>query len=145
MKVGEIMSKEVFKVLAGDTVLEAAKLMDRENIGSVIVEDGDSLGIVTERDILRKVVAKGRDAHKIFVKDIMVGPLVSIGPEKSVEEADELMTKHRIRRLPVIKGELMVGIVTVRDVSKGLRYSIGKKVVERMGTNHYHPSYGKHD
>jgi CBS domain-containing protein len=117
--------------------------MDKENIGSVIVEDGNSVCILTERDILRKIVAKGRDTHKTLVRDIMVGPLITIGPEKTVGEADELMTKHKIRRLPVMKSGNMIGIVTVRDVSKGLRYTLGKRVVKSMGSEHFHPSYGK--
>ena len=92
--------------------------MKTHKIGSVIALEGNkAVGILTERDIVRKVVAAGKDAEKTKVKEVMSSPLTVITPEVTVEEAARIMKKVKIRRLPVIneKGEL-VGIITEKDL-----------------------------
>lgn len=129
MKIKEMMSG-VTKISAEHTVSDAAKIMDEKNFGSLpIEENGKVTGIITERDVLRKIVAKGRDPKTTSVKDIMTSPIITIGPEDSVEKANELMTKNRIRRLPVEDGGNIIGIITLRDVSNHLKYSLGKKLI----------------
>jgi len=130
MKIREIMTP-VTKISADSTVSDAAKLMDMKNIGSLpIEENGKVIGIITERDVLRKIVAKGEDPKTTSVKGIMTSPVITIGPEKSVEEANELMTNKKIRRLPVEENGKVTGMITLRDVSNSLRYSLGRKLVE---------------
>ena len=139
MNVKEIMSS-VTKISADSTVSDAAKLMDEKNFGSVpIEEDGKVTGIITERDVLRKIVAKGVDPKTTSVKDIMTSPVITIGPEKSVEEANEIMTDKKIRRLPVESDGKVIGIVTLRDVSNSLRYSLGKRLIK--SNDHPRPGY----
>ncbi len=130
MKIREIMSGGVTKISAEHSVSDAAKIMDEKDFGSLpIEEDGKVTGIITERDVLRKIVAKGRDPKTTSVKDIMTSPIITIGPEDTVERANEIMTEKRIRRLPVEENGKVVGIITLRDVSNNLKYSLGKKLI----------------
>lgn len=144
MKVKEIMTTIPIKISVDSTISDAAKIMAMKNIGSLFIEEnGKMIGIITEGDILKKVVAKGKDPKNIAVRDIMSGPLIIIDPEKSIEDANELMTKNKIRRLPVESNGDIVGMVTIRDISNNLRYSLGKSIIGDSGTKYYRPSYGK--
>jgi len=141
MKVKEIMSS-IIRASADSTVAQAAKIMDAKNIGSLLIEEhGKIIGIITERDILKKIVAKEKDYKNINVREIMTSPLITIGSEKSIDEANEIMSQKKIRRLPVESNGDIIGIVTIRDVSNALRYSLGRRIVENSETNYYKPSY----
>ncbi len=130
MKIKEIMSR-VIKISAGSTVSDAAKLMDEKNFGSLPVEENDKvIGIITERDVLRKIVARGKDPSTTTVKDIMTSPVITISPENSIEEANELMTEKKIRRLPVEEDGKVIGMITLKDISNNLRYSLGKRLIK---------------
>ncbi len=99
-------------------VIEATKLMSDKKIGSVLVKDsqGSIGGVFTERDVVRRVVANGVDPGKTSVKDVMSTPLITVRADTPIDEAARLMTEKRIRRLPVIEGGKIVGVVTDRDV-----------------------------
>ncbi|MBC7129263.1 MAG: CBS domain-containing protein [Thermoplasmatales archaeon] len=115
--VKDIMSKAPVIVKSKASVIDAAKEMKIEKVGSVIVvENGKPVGILTESDILKKIVAEGKDASKIKVKDVMSTPLISISPDEKIEKAVKLLGKNRIRRLPVIENGKLVGIITERDI-----------------------------
>lgn len=116
MFVKEVMKKDIKTTSSESTVLDAAKIMADNNIGSLVVVDNLLSGIVTERDILNKVVAKGKDPSQVRVKEIMSKNVISIGPDKDMEVACDLMAKHRIKRLPVVFGDEVVGIITSTDV-----------------------------
>ena len=142
MKVSEIMSKTLIKTSVESTVACAARIMDTKNIGAILVEnEGVVVGIMTERDILRKIVSKGADPGKTTVEEVMVSPITTISADKTVEEASEFMNENNIRRLPVECDGKIVGIVSIRDISGGMRYSLGKSL--RSGCNYYRPSYGR--
>ena len=116
--VKEIMTREVCTAKKDDTLLEASKRMIEFGVGSVVViEDGRPIGIVTEKDILYKVVSKNKQPSKVMIKDIMSTPLITIKPTTSLREATDIMRKRGIRRLPVVddNGNL-VGIVTDNDI-----------------------------
>ncbi len=137
MKTKEIM-KPVIKTSADSTVSNAAKIMDIKNIGSLPVEEnGKLIGIITERDILRKIVAKGRNPEETPVRDIMSSPLITIGPEEDIEEANNVMIKHKIRRLAVESNGKIIGIITMRDVSNSLKYLLGKRILGSDETKYY--------
>ncbi|MEM2772777.1 MAG: CBS domain-containing protein, partial [Nitrososphaerota archaeon] len=90
-------------------------------IGAIFVEsDGKVLGIVTERDIVRRVVANKLDPDKVKVSEIMSKPLIAIDPDASVEDALRAMFENKVRRLAVIKDKTLVGIVTISDLAKAL-------------------------
>ncbi|MDQ1283199.1 MAG: hypothetical protein QG666_989 [Euryarchaeota archaeon] len=121
MKVRDLMSYPIATVRPEATVLEAIKRMASLKKGSVLVAgDGllkECLGIVTTSQVFLKVFAEGRDPAGVAVRDIMtVGPLVTIDLDASTAEAARLMREHGIRRLPVMKGGALVGIVTSKDL-----------------------------
>lgn len=116
VRVSEIMKRNVITVEKGTSILEATKIMDKKNIGCVVVtERGKPVGIVTEKDILRKVFAKEKDKTS-KVEVIMSSPLVTIEGKMNYCDTAEIMSKHKIRRLPVMEDGRLVGIITMRDL-----------------------------
>lgn len=116
MFVKEVMKKSIVTVNSTNTIYQAAGIMKKNNIGSLVVVDNALEGIVTERDILNKVVAEGRDPKAIKVSEIMTGKVITIAPDKDMEEACDLMARYKIKRLPVVFGDEVVGIITSTDV-----------------------------
>jgi CBS domain-containing protein len=115
--VEEVMSKDPRTGTADMTAQAAAKLMKKERVGSlVIVEDGSPVGIITEKDLMEKIVAEGKSAKTIKVKDLMSSPLVTIGPRATLEDAAKKMSTMRLRRLPVVSKGKLIGILTENDV-----------------------------
>ncbi|MCP8307430.1 MAG: CBS domain-containing protein [archaeon] len=115
------MIKEVITIDGEESVAEACKIMGEKHIGSLIVtSQGKPVGIFTERDLLSKVVLKRLKFDDIKVKDYMSTPLTFINPEFDLKEAARIMAQLKIRRLPVIKGEKLVGILTSADITSAL-------------------------
>lgn len=111
------MTPSVKTVKVTDSVMEAVRKMNKFKIGSVIVMDGERpVGIVTERDILERVVEQGLDPNLMEVKSIMSTPLITVEPEVDMEDAARLMAKKRIKKLAVIKDGRLIGIVTSMDL-----------------------------
>jgi CBS domain-containing protein len=111
----------VHSVASDASVLEAIRLMAEEHIGALLVIDGGRLtGIVSERDYARKVVLNGRSSTTTAVHEIMSTPVITIGPEHTVEDAMRLMTSRRIRHLPVVRGETLLGVVSIGDLVKSV-------------------------
>jgi len=129
MKLKDMMNTNLIKTSLNSTVSDAAKLMDAKNIGSLLIEgNGKIIGIISERDILRKIVAKGKDPAKTPVMEIMSSPLITISPEKSIDDANELMIQKKIRRLLVEENGKIIGFVNMRDISHNLKYMIGLRI-----------------
>ena len=113
--VGSIARMPVPTVNGSETIAEIASLMVNSNIGAVIVmRDTEPLGIVTERDLVRKVIYADKDAGEIVAQEIMTTPLITISYDRTIEEALEIMQHNHVRRLVVLKGESMVGLLTER-------------------------------
>jgi CBS domain-containing protein len=121
-RVSEILrgkQADVLKIDASATVFDAIKKIVEQNVGSILVtRDGDVVGIMTERDYLRKIAIFGRTSHDTLVGEIMSSPLMYVTPETSIEEAMAIMTDRRIRHLPVVENDEVVGIVSIGDVVK---------------------------
>jgi CBS domain-containing protein len=116
-KVRDIVKSPVITVDGETSVSEAARLMSEKNISGIIVTvNGAPKGLLTERDIVRRVVAKNVDPAKTRVKDVMSSPLITIDVDSSLLEAVDLMNRKKVRRVVVTKGDSVVGIFTVRDV-----------------------------
>jgi signal-transduction protein with cAMP-binding, CBS, and nucleotidyltransferase domain len=115
--VKKIMTKIVLKVDAKTTAKEVARMMKTKKIGSILVEkDKEVIGIVTEADIVRRLVAEERDPNTTLVKTIMSSPLLTIDAEKSIIDANDMMDKNRVRHLAVKEEGKIVGLVSCRDV-----------------------------
>jgi len=121
MKVREIMHRAT-TVKCPMSILDVAKLMSEKNIGSVLTERDGCVMVVTERDILKKVVALDKDPKKTKVSDIMTRCVHTIDSNSDVFEASDIFNKCHIRRLPVTEEGKIIGMVTARDVAKSLIY-----------------------
>ena len=119
LKVEDVMVKEVITIDENSTVKEAADIMNKFEIGCLIaVRKGKAMGIITERDLLKRVVAEAKDATKTKVKNIMTSPLVVVEPGMDLGEAVKLMFQMKIKKLPVVDGKRLVGLVTLTDIAR---------------------------
>jgi CBS domain-containing protein len=123
--VGEFLSKKgstVWSVDPSATVFQALKLMAEKNIGTVVVMDAEKRihGIFSERDYARKMMGEGTSAQGTKVREIMTTLLVTVNPDTRINECMALMTEKRVRHLPVIDGEKLVGVVSIGDVVKSV-------------------------
>ncbi len=113
--------REVWSVSPHTTVYDALTLMAEKNIGALLVLEGDKLrGVFSERDYARKVILKGKSSKETTVEEIMTQEVVSVRPRQSIEECMALMTEKRIRHLPVLEEDKLVGLVSIGDVVKAV-------------------------
>lgn len=122
MKVKDIMSKTVATITKGCLITEAAEQMRKKDISCLVVTCGDTpVGIITERDVLRKIIANQKMFHQIEVSDIMNSPVLTVDEETSINDAVKIMAEKHIRRLVIVKDGKMSGVVTESDFVKILR------------------------
>ena len=118
-KVKDVMVTNVVTVDVGVNVRKAVERMNNHEIGCLVVlEKGNFAGILTERDVLKRVVAKARNPDKTLVGDVMSKPLIVVSPEASLEEALELMFEKRVKKLTVVKDKELVGLITMTDIAR---------------------------
>ena len=124
MTVNQILStkgKEVHSIVSTITVYEALKVMGEKNIGAVlIIEDNVLKGVLSERDYARKIVLKDKSSKKTHVNEIMEKEVFTVKPSDNLDYCMELMTAKRIRHLPVLENDTIVGIVSIGDVVKAI-------------------------
>ncbi|RQD84497.1 CBS domain-containing protein [Methanosalsum natronophilum] len=117
VSVHSVMSKKIFSLDTNESSLKAAKIMNEHNIGSIIVTKNSNVtGIITERDLVKKVLASELNPGDVTVEEMMSSPIISIRPSASTIEAAKVMLKFNIRRLAVMENKTLVGIVTDRDI-----------------------------
>ncbi len=116
------MSKTAITVELNASAKECARAMANKGVGcAVITQGGSAIGIVTERDLVSKVMAESIEAKKVLVRDIMSTPLITIGPDAPLTGAAEMMTRYRVRRLVVVDDEgALVGVITTGDIARSL-------------------------
>jgi CBS domain-containing protein len=108
---------EVWSVRSSVTVYDAIARMSEREIGALpVVEDGQLVGMLSERDYARKVILQGRSSKDTLVADIMTTHVITVSPGHTVEDGMRLMTEHRVRHLPVISQNRLVGIVSIGDL-----------------------------
>ncbi len=123
--VQDIMTRDVVTINESETTLQAAIIMSEKGISSLIViRDSKPVGIITERDFVKKICAKKIDVSVVKVNEIMSKIQTFADPETPIDVAVQRMINHRIRRLPVLSNEKIVGIVTVTDLAKHLRTAL---------------------
>ncbi|MBN1502478.1 CBS domain-containing protein [Candidatus Woesearchaeota archaeon] len=111
------MSKPVITILKDSSMFDAVKLMDKHNIGCIaVVEKERPIGILTERDIIRRVVAKEKNLKQTKVADIMTKNPVTVNSEASILEVTRIMSENNFRRVLVVKNDKLVGLVTAKDI-----------------------------
>lgn len=109
--------EHVWTISKKSTIVEGLELMAEKHIGSlVVVEDGDVIGIFTERDFSRKVGPEGKNPENTLIEEVMTRELITVSPDQLINECLVLMTDNHIRHLPVMEGKRLVGIVSVSDV-----------------------------
>jgi CBS domain-containing protein len=108
---------QLWSVAPDTLVYDAIQMMADKNIGALPVIEGERiLGIISERDYTRKVVLQGKSSKSTSVREIITGQIVAVTPDQTVQDGLRLMTKHRIRHLPVMKGNKLLGIVSIGDL-----------------------------
>jgi len=119
VRVEDVMVKEVITINEETAIKEAAEIMNKFEIGClIVVKDEKAIGILTERDLLKRVVAEAKDATKIKVKDVMTSPIVVAEPKMDLGEAVRLMFKMKIKKLPVVDGKRLIGLVSLTDIAR---------------------------
>lgn len=131
--VKDLMTKEVITIDLRKTVFDAAALMSEKKKGCLVVTDGEvPIGIVTERDFVRRVVAKKLPLNT-EISEIMSKPIITIDSDSSIREAARLMLNGKIRRLPVTKENKLVGIIVISDFARQLsKKTITEEILEAM-------------
>ena len=124
--VRDVMAKNVKTVKTDDTVHAAVQKMNKFDIGSVIVTaSGRPVGIITETNILRRIVGPRMDPATVWAKDIMTSPLITIDPNADLAEAAKIMAHNNINRLPVKDGDKLVGLLSSTDIVKANPTQLG--------------------
>jgi len=139
LKLENVMVQDVITIGEKETVREAVKLMNKHEIGCLIVMKGDKpAGIVTERDMLKRILLESKDPERTKVSQIMSKPLVFGKPQMSIEDAVKLMFKRKIKKLPIAENDHLVGLVTLtdlirsREIIKMLKELPAKETPKRM-------------
>ncbi len=134
-KVKDFMVRDVVTVGAGATVWEAVGLMNKHEIGCLVVmKRAKPIGIVTERDMLKRVLFGLKDPEKVKVREIMSKPLIAVKPQMDIEDAAGIMLGQRIKKLPVVENGCLIGLVTLTDIVFSYYY---KKTSQRVKVMNY--------
>jgi len=112
---------QVYATSPDASVYDALQQMAEKNIGALIVFEGERLvGLISERDYARKIVLKNKFSRETAVTEIMSRDVVTVAPDKNLEECMEVITEHRVRHLPVVEDDRVLGIISIGDVVKGI-------------------------
>jgi CBS domain-containing protein len=128
MQVKQAMTKNVLVTNPTFSIRSAAKVMAEQRVGSLVVQENNKIvGIITELDIIWKVVANDKDPNTTTVGEIMSKKVITIRADQTIEEASALMVENKIKKLPVIEGDKLVGIITATDL-----ISVQPKMIEEL-------------
>lgn len=117
LRVRDLMARNIITIQAEDSIIKAASVMDENGVSSVVVKEGNKFsGMITERNIISRVVSKGLDPKKIKVSEVMSTPLITISPDATIEEAARKMRDNKIRRLLVEENHQKIGIIAESDI-----------------------------
>jgi CBS domain-containing protein len=127
------MTSDPCSIDVDKSVTYAAKMMRDENVGLAPIVEGDRLvGTVTDRDIVLRVIAEGKNPESTMVREIASTDLVTVEPQQNLDEALKLMAKHQVRRLPVVESGRLVGVVAQADVARQADDSRTGELVEQI-------------
>jgi CBS domain-containing protein len=118
-QVRDVMTSNPESCSSDSSVADAAKAMARQDVGPIPVVDGERLvGLLTDRDIVVRVVAEGRDPRSTTVREVASSDLTTVSPDEDLDRALQLLAERQVRRLPVVEGEKLVGIVAQADIAR---------------------------
>jgi CBS domain-containing protein len=113
--------RDIYSVPPDAPVLDAIKLMAERSVGALLVMQNDRLvGVLSERDYARKVILKGRSSSQTLVSQIMSSPVLTASPDQSVNDCMRVMTDNRVRHLPVVEGERVIGVLSIGDLVRAV-------------------------
>lgn len=113
----KVKGADVWSVRPAATVFEALLLMADKEIGAlVVVEEGKLAGMFSERDYARKIILHGKTSKETLVREVMTSPVLTVAPEQTVDECMRIMTRNRIRHLPVLEGDRLAGVISIGDL-----------------------------
>jgi len=119
LRVEDVMVESVITVDVDSSVMKAVKIMNEHEIGCLVVtRRGKAVGIITERDLLQRVIGKSKNPSRTNVREIMTKPLIAGQPEMDLEDATRLMFQKRIKKLPVVDHGRLLGLITLTDVAR---------------------------
>jgi CBS domain-containing protein len=128
LTVADIMTEKVATISSFATVADAISLMQQRQIRALLVDHRQPempFGLVTERDIVYAVVARGHDPEKVIIQDIMRQPCIAVEPHLTIQEASQMMSDANLDRAPVMKGDRLLGIISVTDIlMRGIRVAV---------------------
>jgi len=131
--VKDYMVKEIATIRAEvDIATAARKMADNPRGYLIVLEEGRPLGMITERNLVNEVLAKGRDPSKIKVSEVTSSPLIVVDPDALLIEAAEIMKKHNVRKLPVVKDDILYGIITARDITDHFRDYVDESIRDML-------------
>jgi CBS domain-containing protein len=137
MTVNQIISKkgsQIYTVLPNITVFEALKVMCEKNIGAILIMEGNTLkGILSERDYARKIVLKDKTSKDTLVHEIMEADVTTVNPSDSIDSCMELMSAKRVRHLPVVANNEVLGIISIGDVVQAI-IEVQKDTIEHLNS-----------
>ena len=117
----QVKGSDIWSITPNATVYEALSMMADKDVGALLVTENDALvGIISERDYARKVILLGKTSKETLVSEIMTTVLYTIHPDQTIEECMELMTNRRIRHLPVVETDQLLGVISIGDVVKAI-------------------------
>jgi CBS domain-containing protein len=129
----EVMTRSPETVESGSTAVDAAKRMKQADAGMIpVVQNGRLVGTVTDRDIAVRVVAEGKDPQTTTVGEIASTEIVTVAPDLDLSEALKLMARHQVRRLPVVEGDAVIGVIAQADVAQQADERDVGKTVEQI-------------
>lgn len=139
--VKDLMSRDIIAVLPGDTALDAARLMQEYNIGALpVVSAGEVRGMITDRDIVTRCVAAGKNAYETKVGDMMSTDIAFVSPEQPVRDAVRLMGAEQVRRLPVVKDGYIDGMISLADIVRRHQGPEIAEAISEISENHVGPA-----
>lgn len=129
-----VKGNEIHSISSTITVYEALKVMGEKNIGAVLViEEGVLKGILSERDYARKIALKDKSSKDTLVAEIMEKKVITVNPSDNIDYCMEVMTSNRIRHLPVVENDVVLGIISIGDVVKAI-IEIQKETIDQMSS-----------
>ena len=133
MRIDRLMVRNVVTLPMDASAYDAVKLMNKNRIGCLVaVHDGEIVGILTERDLLERVLEKCRDPKETMVSEIMTRKVIVGRPDMELVEATRLMFENKVKKLPIVKGKQLLGLVTLTDIARAT--TVDGKTIELIET-----------